>query len=123
MAETATLGVVKGFLVAEYSDHETGRHTFANQADFDKVRLGYACAFCLAEFTCYMAVCPLCHNDRDVARDMQETPADLQAHYDEANAPGEKTEARSMADAIAELMGDTDVEHVPLRKLRKSRRA
>jgi len=114
--------VVKGFLVAEYSDHETGRHTFANPADFEKVRLGYACAFCLAEFTCYLAVCPVCGNARDVSRDMAETPADLQSYYDEATGPGERTVARPMHETIAELVRDSDVEHIELSKLRPSRR-
>lgn len=120
-AETIN-SVVVGFLVPYYTDSATGKHTFDNPEDFEKVRLGYACAFCLAEFTHYMAVCPLCGNERDVSRDMGETPADLQQYYDAANGPGEKTVARTMPEAIRALMGDSDVEHVPLSQLKPRRR-
>jgi len=116
------VSVIKGFLVPEYTDERTNEHTFSNREDFDKVRLGYACAVCLCEFTCYMPVCPLCGNERDVHADMKETPADIQAYWDEANSPGEKTVARPMHEAIEELVrGSADVEQIPLKKLRPSK--
>lgn len=118
---TIPVGLIRGFLIPTYTDPRTNQHTFDSPADFEKVRLGYACACCLAEFTTYMPVCPLCRNERDVAADLRETPADLQAYYDEANGPGERTVARSMEETIRELIGSGEVEQVPLRGLRPSR--
>jgi hypothetical protein len=121
MAEVP-VSAIKGFLVPTYTDERTNAHTFSSREDFDKVRLGYACACCLAEFTCYMPVCPLCGNERDVHADMRETPADLQAYWDEANGPGERTVARPMHETIEEIVnGQREMERIPLRKLRPSR--
>jgi hypothetical protein len=115
-------GLIKGFLIPEYTDERTGMHTFSDPAAFDKVRLGYACANCLAEFATYMPVCPLCGNERDVHADLRETPAEIQAYWDEANGPGEKTVARPMHETIAEIVaGQADMEQIPLKKLRPSR--
>lgn len=122
MDASSLQSLVTGFLVPEYSDAERGQHTFSNPEDFEKVRLGYACAFCLAEFNTYMPVCPLCGNQRDVARDIKETPRDLQAYYDEATGPGERTETVPMHETIAQLLGSRDVEHIPLKGLRPSKR-
>lgn len=113
---------VVGFLVPEYTDERTGEHTFSDPVAFDKVRLGYACAVCLAEFGTYMPVCPLCGNERDVFVDMREPPADIQAYWDESQGPGEKTVARPMHEVIEEIVaGRAGMEQIPLKKLRPSR--
>jgi hypothetical protein len=113
--------VCVGFEIAEYHDEATNTYVFSDPEAFERVRLGYSCAGCLARFRTYMPRCPLCGNERDVAADLAETPADIQAYYDEATGPGERTVARPMHETIAELASSPDVEQIPLRKLRPSR--
>jgi len=112
-----------GFEIPEYSDDNTGTHTFSDPEAFERVRLGYSCASCLARFNMYTPVCPLCGNERDVLADMKETPADIQAYHDEATGPSPgKTEARPMHEVIEEIVaGNLDIESIPLKKLRPSR--
>jgi hypothetical protein len=119
----AIASAVVGFLTPEYTDERTGEHTFSDPVAFEKIRLGYACASCLAEFKTYMAVCPLCGNERDVLADMKETPADIQAYWDEATGPSPgKTVARPMHEVIEEIVaGTADMESIPLKQLRPSR--
>lgn len=63
---------VKGFLVPIFRS-EDGLNGLG-PADFEKVRSGYACANCLAEFDVYTLKCPLCGLERDLAADIQEAP-------------------------------------------------
>jgi hypothetical protein len=114
--------VCVGFEIPEYSDERTGEHTFSDPEAFERVRLGYSCATCLARFNTYMPRCPLCGNERDVLADMKETPADVQAYWDEANGPSPgRTVAEPMHETIKRLTGSSEVEHVPLKGLRPSR--
>jgi hypothetical protein len=123
MVDASTLqSVVKGFLIPCYTDERTGTHTFDDPEAFEKVRQGYACASCLAEFHHYMPVCPLCGNERDVAQDLRETPKMWQEHYDEANSPGERTETVPMHETIQQLLASKEVEQIPLKGLRPSKR-
>jgi hypothetical protein len=112
-----------GFEIPEYTDERTGTHTFSDPEAFERVRLGYSCAACLARFETYMPVCPLCGNERDVHADMKETPADMQAYWDEATGPSPgRTEARPMHEVIEEIVaGNADMENIPLKQLRPSR--
>lgn len=122
MVDAATMqSAVKGFLIPFYTDPVTGVHTFEDRESFEKVRLGYACASCLAEFHHYLAVCPVCGNARDVGRDLRETPSEWQSHYDEASGPGERTVARSTREAVSELTGSVEVEHIPISGLKPSK--
>lgn len=114
---------IKGFLVPVFTDEMTGMNGLA-RADFDKVRLGYACADCLAEFSTYRTVCPICGLERDVAKDIAAPREDWDAHLRErerTDAPA--TRARTPDEAIRALLGDRDVEHIPLSKLKPRRRA
>jgi hypothetical protein len=115
--------VCVGFLTSEYTDERTNTHTFSSVEDFEKVRLGYACAACLAEFTTYVPVCPLCGNERDVLADLAETPADVQAYWDEATGPSPgKTVPRPMHEVIEEIVaGGADMDHIPIKGLKPSR--
>ena len=68
----ANRGLIKGFLVPIFYD-ELGRPdqpTALSHDDFCKVRDGYACSRCLAEYTTYLVKCPVCQWERDVARDL-----------------------------------------------------
>lgn len=113
--------VCVGFEIAEYSDELRNVHTFSDPAAFERIRSGYSCASCLARFNTYMVRCPLCGNERDVAADIQETAAETQAYWDEANSPGEKTVARPAHEAIRALIDSAELEQVPLKKLRPPR--
>lgn len=117
----AVKATVRGFLTPVYSDHERGIHTFENPLDFELVRLGYACANCLAYFDQYVAVCPACGNERDVAKDMAQTPTDWQAFYEEETGPGEATVPIRAHEAIEQLAVSPDVEHIPLDRLKPSK--
>ncbi len=113
----------KGFLIPYQSDALSGQHTFERREDFEKVRLGYACAFCLAEYSMYTPVCVMCGNQRDVNRDIQQTPEIVQADYDEVSVGGEKTVARSPDEALRAIMDDPSIEHVQLDKLKRRNRS
>ena len=56
-----------------YIDERTGLAGFGPE-DFYKIVEGYACARCFEEFACYTFKCPVCGLERDLERDIQETP-------------------------------------------------
>lgn len=119
--EAAIRSSVKGFLVAEFTDEHTGMAALT-AANFEKVRQGYACARCLAEFFHYMPSCPVCGLERDIAADLRETPQVWQEHYDERNKPAHKTRVASAKDALDHLAVSPDVERIPLKALRPSKK-
>lgn len=111
---------IKGFLIPHFhsDDHMVNGLL---PADFDKVAKGYACGHCLAEFTTYTVKCPVCFTERDVAADIQQAPAMWQDAMGEPGE-GEKTVARTAEEAIRELVASPDVEHIPVEKLRNTRK-
>lgn len=118
---------VKGFLVPVFQEKAPdGR--FLNGLDeisFAKVRAGYACADCLAEFDKYTAVCPVCGLSRDVEADVKEAPRLWTEHLRERHldVPAAKP------DVINPFAGGPlppdftlpEMDTVPLSKLRKSK--
>lgn len=117
----AGYSAVKGFLVPVFRDELTGMNGLA-RPDFDKVRAGYACADCLAEFTHYLPKCPICGLERDVAKDIAAPREDWDAHLRERerrDAPA--TVARSADDALRDLFNPANVEQIPLSKLKPKR--
>lgn len=113
---------IKGWLVPIYQmDQPDGRRLHGlGPEDFDKVRAGYACAKCLAEFHTYMAVCPLCHERRDIAADIGSAPEYWQASVDEREndtTPYAKLRKNPFDDAMRNLGTNDNVENIPLSKL------
>ncbi len=113
----------RGFLIPYAHDPYTNTYTFDNPHDFEKVRLGYACAKCLADYAMYTPVCAFCGNKRDVNTDLAQTPEIIQSDYDEASVGGEKTVARSPDEALRAIMGDPNIEHIPLSGLKRRNRS
>ena len=120
MGEAAIRSVVVGFLTPEFFDEATGIVAFSNKADFEKVRLGYACAngACLAEFSTYTVTCPICGHKRDVAEDLRTAPQVWQEYFDERNKPAHKTRTASAQDALSHLAVSPDVERIPLSRMK-----
>ena len=113
---------IKGFLVPVFSEiaDNGGQRNLLSQEDFDKVVQGYACSECLAEFVTYMLRCPVCGHERDLAHDIEQTPAMWLDHLkDRAGIEsGEKRAALVIPRGIDELMrdveADPDIEHIQL---------
>ncbi len=123
----ADMNTVQGFLVPVYAeDPLPGREvTYAlTPTDMEKVRAGYACPRCLADFgAMYRAKCPMCQHVRDVERDFGEAPEMWVQHQRElqADGPVQRTRARTADEAIAAVMRDPDVEHNTIRSLMPSK--
>lgn len=117
---------VVGFFTADevpYSERKDGRwlNGFASTEAFKRVQAGYACGNCLAKFSMYMAVCPLCGLRRDVSADVEATPQDWQAFYDQHNYGSGATETRTMEDVLRDLHTSPDVEQIKMSKLKPSK--
>ena len=124
---TAIRSQVKGFLVPVFTDQDpnTGRQRNGlTYDDFEKVRTGYACADCLAEFSTYTVTCPVCGLSRNVAYDLGTAPDLWNQHYAERNSdePVEKPPVVNPLEGIRAIQKDPNVEQIPLSKLRKRRR-
>jgi hypothetical protein len=67
---------LKGFLVPIFTkDLPNGqRLNGLGPDDYQKVKEGYACPECLAEFVTYLVTCPVCRYKRDPDRDILEAP-------------------------------------------------
>ena len=94
--------------------------------EYQKVLAGYACSECLADFgATYRVKCPVCGASRDALADAAvETPPEWLAYLryrDEQVANPTRTPLIDMEQTIRRVMGDPDVEHTTLSKL-KSRR-
>lgn len=120
MGEAAIRSAVKGFLVAELHDEATGMSGL-RPAEFEKVRQGYACARCLAEFFHYMAVCPVCGLERDIAADIRAAPQPWLDRDKELAKPTHKTRVATAEDALAHLALPANAEQIPLKGLRPSK--
>lgn len=125
MATSTVFPTLNGFLTPFHHDYSNPAQLVNGllPSDFEKVRLGYACAHCLAEFTAYIAACPICGAKRDVAKDIQQTPSAWQDDFADLTTGGEKTVARTAEQAIRELQADPDVEHIPLEGLKRRNRS
>lgn len=113
---------VKGFLVPIFmqDDPATGRRMNGlSPRDFEKVKAGFACAECLAEFDHYTITCPVCGRTRDFARDVQEAPQlwkdHLRDHYEDRTP---YTRMRRNPLEEGSLMPSDEVEQVSVTKLR-----
>lgn len=95
--------------------------------EYQKVLAGYACSECLADFgAVYRVKCPVCGFERNAAADMAvETPAEWLAYLryrDRQIANPTRTPLIDMDEALRRVMGDPDVEHTTISKLKPRRR-
>ncbi len=127
MTSTDTLKAsIVGFLMPVY---ETDNPNLPGErlyglapGDFQKVRDGYACARCLAEYRTYTASCLLCGWQRDIAADIGNAPDFWQQSVDEREndrTPYAKVSANPFDDAMRRVQADSDVENVALSALAK----
>jgi hypothetical protein len=80
---------VKGFLCSSMVGLDPQGRTvnaFERIEDFNKVRAGYACGNCCAEFTRFLLECPVCHQPTDVHGQWVRTPEEWQAYVDQRGA-------------------------------------
>jgi predicted ATP-dependent serine protease len=115
---------VKGWLVPIFmqTDPATGRRLNGlGPQDFNKVREGFACAECLAEFSHYTLKCPVCGWTRDLEADLSEAPQLWQDHLNERENPVDKPRPMNPLVAIENIKKDKDVEQIPVSKLTKSK--
>lgn len=119
------LNHVIGFGTPVYSqDLPNGRTMHAlNDPDlFQQINEGYACGQCLARFDTYMQVCPVCGLNREKAAEVQTTPDDWNAFYDEhLNGTG-KTKTRTPDEFFTDLAADRDVDQTTISALKPRRR-
>lgn len=119
----ANRGLVKGFLVPIFYDEHSASSALTTE-DFGKVRDGYACAKCLAEYVTYLVRCPVCGAHRDVAADLV-APDPLHGDYlrERVETEGMDTGAPAGFDEFMRAVeSNPDVDHIPLSKLKKRRR-
>ncbi len=131
MADTSYLSMVEGFFTADevpFNERQDGRwlNGFSSSEAFRRVQAGYGCGNCLAKFSCYMPVCPVCGLQRDVAADLRGDPDGWRAYYaDHVNGTGDgqggATRTRTATEFIHDVMGDPNVEQVPVKKLGPSK--
>ena len=96
-----------------------------SQEDFDRVCQGYACPECLAIFTTYLATCPVCRWERNVQNDVEAAPEYWKQHLadrESGYAPPIRRGGLDMDRVIEEIMRDGSVEHIPMSKLKNTRK-
>lgn len=116
-------GLIRGFLKPIFYD-EWGRSSALTTEDFRKVRDGYACAKCLAEYVTYLVRCPVCGAQRNVEADLI-APDPLEAAHllERDRTEGMDTGAPRGFDEFMEgVNANPDIDHVPLSKLKPRRR-
>ena len=118
----ANVSLVRGFLTPIFYD-ELGREgevTALSHTDFCKVRDGYACSRCLAEYTTYLVRCPVCGHERDIAADLKAPDPLHVAHLREReDTVGQDLGGmvRSFDEFMKQIEANKDIDHVPLEKL------
>ncbi len=121
----ADMNTIAGFLIPVYAeDPLPGREvTYAlTPTDMEKVRQGYACPRCLADFGAFYRVkCPVCQHVRDVNADFAEAPQMWVDHQRELHGPAVATRRPSIDDAIRRVMEDPDVDHATTKQLLPSK--
>jgi len=118
----ANLSLVKGFLKPHFYDEHMrpDQPTALSHTDFCKVRDGYACSRCLAEYTTYLPTCPVCGWQRDVAQDLKPPDPEHEDHLRRLRDT-EGMDVGGMVNSFDEFMRSLeqkrDVEPIPLEKL------
>lgn len=119
----ASKGLIRGFLRPIFYDEHSASSALTTE-DFEKVRAGYACAACLAEFVMYLARCPVCGHERDVEQDLQ-APDPLHVSHlrdREATEGMDVGAPRGFDEFMADVEANPDVDQIRLSQLKKRRR-
>ncbi len=118
--------IIAGFAIPIFQreDPVTGRMLNGlGPEDYRRIVDGYGCPDCLAQFHHYMAACPLCGWQRDIAQDIQEAPGYWNQHLEDRADPTYGVSARaSMEAALADIHADPDVDKTTMSKLKPRRR-
>lgn len=116
----ANRNLVKGFLCPIFYN-ENGTGSALTDDDFQKVKEGYACALCLAEYVMYLARCPVCGHERDLAKDL----ADPDPLHGQHLIERQETEgldvgggAQGFDDFMLQVNANRDIDHTTLSKLK-----
>lgn len=139
----ANRSLIKGFLTPLFYEEHSDRAALG-PVDFDKVRQGYACPRCLAEFSVCLVKCPLCALEFNSAADFEDPPDDwvdnLKEHkriQDEAQEerfdsrgnllgpdgkPMTTSQAASIDDFLARVKADKDIDQPNLSQLKPRKR-
>lgn len=109
-------------------DPKTGRMLNGlGPADYQRVLDGYGCADCLAQWSMYMAACPVCGWQRDIAQDVETAPEYWTQHLEDRENPDYgvtfPTTQEKIEQALIDIHNDKDVEHTTMSKLMPRRRA
>ncbi len=125
----ATLdSLITGFAIPIFrrEDPATGRMLNGlGPDDYRRVLDGYGCPDCLAQFKTYLAACPLCGWQRDLAKDIQTAPDYWTQHLKDRADPsfGVTFPKQEMIEqALKDIHNDPDVEHTTMSKLKPKRR-
>lgn len=129
LADTKALldAAITGFAIPIFrkEDPRTGRMLNGlGPSDYQRVLDGYGCPDCLAQWAMYLAACPLCGWQRDIANDVQEAPQLWVDHLRDRNDPtaGILPTQTRIEQALKEIHEDPDVEHTTMSKLKPRRR-
>lgn len=116
---------VNGFLTPTYVDKDaSGRmlNAFSDPLDIKRIAAGYACGNCCATFRSFQLTCPVCGLATNVSGQIGDTPDLWNEHFDEHLNGSGKTETRTPDEFLAAVSADKDIDQVPLRKLKRSRK-
>lgn len=120
----ANKNMVKGFLVPIFYE-ENGAGAALTDDDFNKVKDGYACALCLAEYVTYLVTCPVCSHKRDLAKDLQD-PDPLHGDHLRVRQDTEGMDvgggAKGFDEFMLEVNANRDIDHTSIKKLMPRRR-
>ena len=115
--------IVKGFLIPEFTETLPDGRTLngLTEEGFNMVVAGYACGECLAYFSTFKLICPVCKKMRDPG-EIRSAPQLWVDHLAErySDEPFVKPEV-SIEAALKRVSNDPDVEQIPLAKLRPSK--
>jgi len=120
----ANKNLVRGFLKPIFYEEDGSLSAISNE-DFAKVRDGYACGHCLAEYVMYLAKCPVCGHQRDIATDLKPTPELWTEHLlERQNTEGMESPApRGFEEFMSGVNANPDIDKTTLKKLKPRRRA
>ena len=112
----ASQSLIKGFLVPVFYD-EHGRGSALDTEGFEKVRQGYACAYCLCEYTMYLVRCPVCQRERDITRDLEAPHQDHVDHLRERQGGMDTAVPQGFEEFMRSVNADENIEKIDVKKL------
>ena len=123
MAEQPFPGVL-GFLtpaMVERLPNGQMLNAFTNPEDVHRIEQSYACGNCCAIFDGFRLDCPICKKPTHVTKQRQVVPQEWADYVKGREGDGAPTPMRTFDDAMRDVLGDGDVDHVNLSKLKPSK--